>query len=63
MLAGEPAKVNLFYLRLCHSGAAFVCAFAHARQVAFLEGHVDAFAFWAASLIWCATTTCPRPSS
>lgn len=40
VLAAEPATINLFVARLCHSGAAFVCAFAHARHVAFLEGHV-----------------------
>ncbi len=45
VLGGESVVVNLFYLRLCFSGAAFVQAFAHARQIAFLAGHVDAFAF------------------
>ncbi len=46
LLAGEPTTVNLFFARLCHSGASFVAAFGHARQVAFLEGHVEAFAFF-----------------
>jgi transposase len=46
LLAGELATINLFFARLCHSGAGLVQAFGHARQVAFLEGHVEAFAFF-----------------
>jgi transposase len=45
MLAGARSQVNFFVLRLSHSGAGLVQAFGHATQQAFLEGHVEAFAF------------------
>jgi transposase len=44
-LAGVRTRVHLFQLRLSHSGAAFAAVFAHETQQAFLEAHVDAFAF------------------
>jgi transposase len=46
VLAGQPATVQLFCLRLCYSKAAFVYAFPHQRQEAFLEGHQRAFEFF-----------------
>ena len=45
VIAGQAVRVHLFHLRLSHSGAAFAAVFAHETQQAFLEGHVDAFAF------------------
>ena len=45
VLAGAREQVNFFVLRLSHSGAGLVVAFGHATQQAFLEGHVEAFAF------------------
>jgi transposase len=45
VLAGQPTTVQLFCLRLCYSKAAFVYAFPHQRQEAFLEGHQRAFEF------------------
>ena len=45
VLAGARSQVNFFVLRLSHSGAGLVQAFGHASQQAFLEGHVEAFAF------------------
>jgi transposase len=45
VLGGRRTKVHLFYLRLCHSGAAFAAAFLNETQQAFLEGHAEAFAF------------------
>ena len=44
-IAGQRSRVHLFQLRLSHSGAAFAAVFAHETQQAFLEAHVDAFAF------------------
>lgn len=46
ILAGQPITVQLFCLRLCYSKAAFVYAFPHQRQEAFLEGHQRAFEFF-----------------
>ena len=46
VLAGQPTTVQLFCLRLCYSKAAFVYAFPHQRQEAFLEGHQRAFEFF-----------------
>jgi transposase len=46
ILAGQPTTVQLFCLRLCYSKAAFVYAFPHQRQEAFLEGHQRAFDFF-----------------
>ena len=46
ILAGQPTTVQLFCLRLCYSKAAFVYAFPHQRQEAFLEGHQRAFEFF-----------------
>jgi len=46
LLAGEPTTVQLFCMRLCYSKCAFVCAFPHQRQEAFLEGHRLAFEFF-----------------
>jgi transposase len=45
MIAGRAVRVHVFHLRLSHSGAAFAAVFAHETQQAFLEAHVDAFAF------------------
>jgi transposase len=45
LVAGRRARVHLFHLRLSHSGAAFAAVFARETQQAFLEAHVDAFAF------------------
>lgn len=45
LLAGVPTVVQLFQMRASHSGAAFVQAFPHQTQQAFLEGHVAAFEF------------------
>jgi len=42
---GELIKAKLFLMRLSHSGAAYVEAFPHETQQAFLEGHANAFAF------------------
>jgi hypothetical protein len=42
----RPIEVGLFYLRACHSGAAYVAAFPAMTQQAFLEGHVEAFAYF-----------------
>jgi transposase len=46
VLAGREREVHLFYLRACHSGAAFCMAFLRCSQQAFLEGHVEAFAWF-----------------
>lgn len=43
ILAGEPAKVHLFHLRLSCSGKAITLAFLAPEQTAFLEGHAIAF--------------------
>lgn len=42
-MAGAAARVYLFHMRACHSGAAFAMAFPHCSQQAFLEAHVQAF--------------------
>jgi transposase len=44
-MGGELVKAKLFLMRLSHSGAAYVEAFPHETQQAFLEGHANAFAF------------------
>lgn len=41
-IAGQTVDVGLFFMRACFSGAAFVMAFEHQTQQAFLEGHVHA---------------------
>jgi transposase len=46
VIAGVQAKVFLFLMRACFSGASFVQAFARETQQAFLEAHVDAFEFF-----------------
>ena len=46
LLGGRAAKVHLFYLRPCFSGAAFCMAFRRCTQQAFLEGHVEALAWF-----------------
>jgi transposase len=46
VLAGRSTTVQLFYLRPCFSGAAFCMAFRRCSQQAFLEGHVEAFAWF-----------------
>ncbi len=46
VLAGRPVNVHLFYLRACFSGAAFCMAFRRCTQQAFLEAHVEAFAWF-----------------
>ena len=45
-LAGERTKLQGFSMRSMASGAAFHCAFLHATQQAFLEGHELAFAYF-----------------
>lgn len=45
LIAGELVKVQLFFMRLSHSGAVWVEAFERQSQLAFLEGHAHAFAF------------------
>lgn len=45
-IAGDERDVNLFVIRLSHSGAAWVEAFPAATQQAFLEAHAHAFAFF-----------------
>jgi transposase len=42
-LAGVRCEVHLFFMRACHSGAAFCCASPVCTQQAFLEAHVEAF--------------------
>ena len=46
VIAGERRRVYLFVMRACFSGAAFVCAFERQTQQAFLEAHVEAFAWF-----------------
>lgn len=43
IMRSVPIQIGLFYLRACHSGAAFVGAFPRMTQQAFLEGHAEAF--------------------
>jgi transposase len=45
-ICGEREKVYVFCLRSMASGGAFHCAFPHASQQAFLEGHERAFAYF-----------------
>ena len=45
-IGGVPTEVKLFCLDLCHSDAIFVKAFPTERTEAFLQGHVDGFAFF-----------------
>jgi len=45
-LSGERTKLQGFSMRSMASGAAFHCAFPHATQQAFLEGHERAFAYF-----------------
>ena len=45
-LAGERTKLQGFSMRSMAGGAAFHCAFLHATQQAFLEGHERAFAYF-----------------
>jgi transposase len=45
-LSGQRTKLQVFSMRSMASGAAFHCAFLHATQQAFLEGHELAFAFF-----------------
>jgi len=49
LLAGVPAKVFLFLMRACFSGACFVQAHARETQQAFLEAHVDALEYFGGS--------------
>jgi len=46
VIGGVPTKVHKFLMRASHSGAAFVQAYPHETQQAFLEAHVDAFEFF-----------------
>jgi len=46
VLAGERQKVQMFAMRSMYSGAGFHCAFRHATQQAFLEGHELAFQYF-----------------
>lgn len=45
-LAEERQKVQIFSMRSMASGGAFHCAFPHASQQAFLEGHEQGFAYF-----------------
>lgn len=45
-LSGERTKLQGFSMRSMAGGAAFHCAFLHATQQAFLEGHERAFAYF-----------------
>jgi transposase len=45
-LAGERTKLQVFAMRSMASGAAFHCAYLHATQQAFLEGHELAFSYF-----------------
>jgi transposase len=45
LIAGQLQKVHLLVIRLSHSGAAWVEAFERENQLAFLEGHANAFEF------------------
>ncbi len=45
VLAGRMTKVHVFMMRSCHSGASFAIAYLHETQQAFLEAHIEAFAF------------------
>lgn len=45
VLAGKLTKVHVFMMRSCHSGASFAIAYLHETQQAFLEAHIEAFAF------------------
>jgi transposase len=49
LLAGVPAKVFLFLMRACFSGACFVQAYTRETQQAFLEAHVEALEFFGGS--------------
>ena len=46
-VAGVRQTVQLFCMRLCYSRRTFLMAFPTQRQEAFLEGHVQAFHFFA----------------
>jgi hypothetical protein len=46
VLAGRERTVHLFYPRACHCGAAFCVAFGRCGQQAFVEGDVEAFAWF-----------------
>jgi len=48
-IAGVRRTVQLFLMRACYSGAAFVIAFERATQQAFLEAHAEAFRFFGGS--------------
>jgi transposase len=48
-IAGVRRTVQLFLMRACYSGAAFVLAFERQTQQAFLEAHVEAFRFFGGS--------------
>ena len=45
-LSGERVKLQVFAMRSMASGAAFHCAYLHATQQAFLEGHERAFSYF-----------------
>jgi transposase len=47
-IAGERRKAHLFLMRLMHSGRDFAWIFPRQDQVCFLDGHVRAFAHFAA---------------
>jgi transposase len=47
VLAGKQVTVQLFMMRLSYSRRLFVMAFPNQKQGAFLEGHVQAFHFFA----------------
>lgn len=46
VIAGVTVEVFLFLMRACFSGACFVAAYPRETQQAFLQGHVDALAFF-----------------
>ncbi|WP_425622518.1 IS21 family transposase [Brevibacillus borstelensis] len=47
-LQGKPVKVQVFCMRCTYSRKIFIKTFAHQKQEALLQGHVDAFEFFGA---------------
>ncbi len=45
-LAGRQVTVWMFCMRLCHSTKPFVAVYPHGRMECFLEGHIQAFAWF-----------------
>lgn len=60
LLGGNEATVQLFFMRPCFSGAGFCMAFLRCTQQALLEGHVEAFEWFAGCFRRFAMTTWAR---